>query len=59
VFVYRGYEITKLPAQAGGQWDHYYAIRFGGIEVHREPTMEFAMRWVDQTQARFERLQTS
>jgi hypothetical protein len=59
VLVYREYEIAKLPARAGSGWplDHYYSIRWGGVVVCKQPSLDFAKSWIDQTQARFERLQ--
>ena len=60
VIVYRGYEIQRLPALPGSMWINHYAVKFiGGVTVSIHPTADFAHEWIDQTQARFERLQSS
>lgn len=55
---YLGYEIEirKTTPESGWPHDHYYIVRWGGVEVSKHPTREFAEHWIDQVQARFERL---
>lgn len=56
---YRGYtiEIRQATPDSGWPRDHYYVVLWGGAVRTKQPSFEFAKTWVDQTQARFERLQ--